>query len=172
MVKARTRNEEWHVTVAGVDPVIWATWCAESGIKPLYIELSNFERQLMCAAKTDPTEMITDGIEEDNGGLPSTTRIVRVKHEASELWDDEVTVYYECHVKLDGPFRVDWPNASRDLYREQRWYRTRRSLSPFDPDTFRDLAHSQSKPSSVAGVEYEVCLSDTNPGLDSRWISK
>lgn len=171
MVKPRSREEEWHVTVEGVDAVTWANWCAESGIKPLYIELSNFERQLMCAAQDDPSDMILLCTKE-GGGLPGTTKIVRVKHEVSELWDDEVAVYYECHVKLDGPFRVDWPNASRDLYRDERWYRTRRSAAPFDPATFRDLARSQSKPSVIAGMEYEACLSDTNPGLDSRWISK
>ena len=157
------RHEEYHVTVEG-DPFQWRGFCAAVGIKPLWIELSTFERQLMCAAKYDPTRHIE---------LTGAFKIVRVKHEVSELQEFERALYWECHVKLNGPFYAKAPMASRDLYRPDRWYITRREDQPFDYLEFVDWVkfHSAAREGlTVAGFEYEAALKDTNRDLDGNWI--
>lgn len=178
-------NGEWHVTVEG-SPILWHRLCTDLGIKPLWIELSNFERQLMCASKQDPREILL------GPGVARQFKVVRIKHEVQPVtrtfdvstYSDpavyytqltpppEHVCYYECHVKIDGPFIPNLPNASRDLFRDNRWYLTERSDKPFDPSWFLlhcrfILRHSTC---NVVGGEYEACILDTNRGLDNRWM--
>lgn len=190
--------EEFHVTVKG-DAVRWPIYCANIGIKPLWIELNNFERQLMCATNKDPrVEWAGRTMLEyfERGGF----QILRVKHERqvprNRVWEflpasvpmsldlenpprpvstKVITpVYYECHVKLNGLFRPDFYMASRDLYREERWYVTRRQATPFDPETFRATVQSvldaSHWPAQIRSIEYEACLSDSHPELDAHWL--
>jgi hypothetical protein len=162
------RHEEWHVTVKG-DPIAWAAFCAENGIKPLHIELSNRETQLMCAASFDPRALIHEVLDENERQLFT---IIRVKHEVSDLLDGEVALYWEAHVKFNGPFRVDRKGTSRDLFRthQQRWYMTHRQATPFEAEAFAARAQMMSKPSQFAECEYEACILDTNPALDGGWL--
>lgn len=155
-----SRHEEWHVTVDGVSPLAWETFCCLNGIKPLFIELNNFNTQLMCAAKVDPSNRIReDGI-----------NIVRIKHEVSVPVFSEAQLYWECHVKLDGPFNPKIHGASRDLYRANRWYVTHRRTAAFKNDFawFIDLVVEQGN--KFAGYEYECAVLDTNPELDRGWL--
>jgi hypothetical protein len=154
-----TRHEEWHVTVLG-DPVLWGVFCSNNGIKPLYIELNNYERQLMCACRTDPTDLIRKH--------PRFT-IIRRKHEVNRLFEHEIPLYYEQHVKFDGRFDPSLPWSSRDLFRQRRWYLTKRWRSDFNPIYFADTAKEMATSSKLAGWEYEICVEDTNPELDARW---
>lgn len=162
------RHEEWHVTVKG-DPIAWAAFCAENGMKPLHIELSNRETQLMCAASFDPRALIHELVDENERQLFT---IIRVKHEVSDLLDGETALYWEAHVKFNGPFRIDRKGTSRDLFRthEQRWYMTHRQATPFVADAFAARAQMMSKPSQFAECEYEACILDTNPALDGGWL--
>lgn len=177
--------EEHHVTVEG-DPFQWRGFCAQLGIKPLWIELSTFERQLMCAI----TRRADEAIRAINA--TGSFKIVRIKHEVQphtvdcnfvetgpyirHVPDVAEVKYYECHVKLDGPFRPAIRMASRDLFRAERWYCTLRTTQPFDPRDFVErvkfwasIADGWRGPSRVAGFEYEACVLDTNPELDARW---
>ncbi len=179
------RHEEFHVTVEG-DPFRWQGFCVSHGIKPLWIELNNFETQLMCASPTDPTEFIKAA------GWP----IVRVKQEVAPVSIDvtthgvdpkdwpqilrtfplakgETALYHECHVKIDGPF-ISWmPMASRDLYRHNRWYVTKRQERPFDPDRFakhvKFILDHEPGGCRIAEHEYEVCIVDSNKDIDKNW---
>jgi hypothetical protein len=158
----KQRSHEWHVTVAPSScPVRWHRFCEQFGLKPLWIELNNFSRQLMCAAHQDVSE---DCI---LAGFP----VIRVKHEVSSPLHGEEVLYYECHVKLDGPFRPGAPKASRDLYRENRWYVTQRETKDFSPRPFVEWVrgHPLSGELKVVAYEYEACLEDSNPELDARW---
>lgn len=160
------RHEEWHVTVAG-DPFQWRGFCAANDIKPLWIELNNFERQLMCAASFNPCERI----------MQAKYTILRVKHEVSALRDDERALYFEAHLKLDGPFRPEIHMASRDLFRTSRWYVTKRAHDVFNAaEWMQNMLGSitsevvnVNQRSVFAGCEYEACLLDSNPELDSGW---
>jgi len=160
------RFEEWHVTILG-DPIAWHAFCLEHGLKPLYIELQNGELQLMCASAHDPRYFLSGVVDEDERPI---FPVVRVKHEVSALRDGETAVYYEAHVKFNGPWRTDRKGVSRDLFRVQRWYMTKRSRAPFDADAHAKLSTSQARPSRFAEVEYEVCILDTNPKLDEGWL--
>ena len=165
-----TRHEEWHVTVSA-DPVRWHVACLDMCIKPLYIELNNFERQLMCVAPFNPCERIMQR------GIP----IIRVKHEVSELAPDETACYWECHLKFNGPFQPGLPWSSRDLYRPARWYVTHRQAHPFTEEVVTRIRERVSDrtthptlgwhtgPSEFASYEYEACTLDSNPELDGRW---
>jgi hypothetical protein len=163
--------EEWHITV-DADPVRWHHFCGIIGVKPLYIELSTFERQLMCASKHNPA----DDIMRQGRNFLGQAQIIRIKHEVAALALGEQSVYYECHVKLDGPFDPDAEQmVSRDLYRKDRWYITKRSLSPFSAQEFVDDVRTfaiDAKHVVIAGWEYEAALIDTNPGLDARWVRR
>jgi hypothetical protein len=176
-------HEEWHITVAGAtadDVLRWRATCASLGVKALWIELSTFERQLMCASSYNCAQAIT----------ARGWEIIRVKHEMQPTRLDVSTfekpntfldvpqqyVYHECHVKLDGIFRANFPMASRDLLREHRWYATFRQVAPFDPSDFLDritrwalIPDGWRGVSSVAGYEYEAAILDTNPNLDQHW---
>jgi len=166
-----TRREEWHVTVAG-DPIKWHAVCGLLNIKPLYIELNTFQRQLMCAAPFNPCERIMQM------GIP----ITRVKHEVESLLPGEVALYWECHLKFNGPFQHGIFGSSRDLYRADRWYLTHRQETEFDHSVVDDLAAAVTfhtthptlawhhHPSILAGFEYEACVLDSNPELDSEWL--
>lgn len=190
------RHEEFHVTVAPSKTQTtfgltrtrnlafdWRRFCETLQIKPLWIELNTFETQLMCAAPTDPTELI----------IRAGYEILRFKHEVgvepinvSTFQDlgprfipgtEPRALYYECHVKLDGPFRPDLPLASRDLYRQERWYMTHRSSAPFDGKAFVDavmgnLRHTGDEITTLAGWEYEAAIEDTNSALDAKWIER
>lgn len=158
------RREEWHVTVSGVAPGQWHAFCEEQRIKPLFIELNNRALQLMCELREDP----------ETSGLLETIaeagwKVERIKHEVSALRPGEEVVYYECHVKFDGPFRADRRLASRDLFRTDRWYQTRRSPTPFVPEKFASQAALLAKGSKLDHFEYEICIRDTNPRLDDGW---
>lgn len=166
------RHEELHVTVEG-DPLEWADFCRQFGYKPLYIELSNLSRQLMLAVSyqgAEEAQALADNVQ-DRG-----FRIVRIKHEVSALREGETPIYYETHVKLDGEMRPDRQGASRDLYRSNRWYMTRRAGAvqgqppPFKAEAFVEQAARWAKQSTVVGVESEYCLLDTNPALDAGWL--
>lgn len=165
----RGRFEEWHVTVEDSNAIDWFVFCLDKGIKPLFIELSTGELQLMCAASFDPTEMI-----EARGRF----KIIRRKHEVSELREGEVALYYEAHLKFDGVYRADLTTASRDLYRstdpkQTRWYLTKRHpKKPIDLVDFGERGRivSQGKGSVMIGGEAEIVILDTNPGLDANWM--
>lgn len=184
-------HEETHITVDG-DPIRWHRWCLSHGIKPLWIELNTFQRQLMCAIKTHGPESVAWWQQRivDAGFI-----IVRVKREI-QPYKLDITVhsdtekryldvptpaeaiYYECHAKFDGPFRPSWHMASRDLYRENRWYVTTRRSRPFDPQEWLDtvagwarVADGWRDVSVLVGSEYEAAVLDTNPELDARWSS-
>lgn len=167
-------REEWHITVSHDNASAvanWHRWCQRQKIKPLYIELSNFERQLMCAASRDVSQAVAD----------AGWKIIRVKRERetqSGASGDLGALYYECHVKIDGQLEDLGPGvgASRDLYRADRWYATQRSNRPFDPSLFIDVVGRElvrlrpSRSNRIAGYEYEACLLDTNRGLDAGWL--
>lgn len=156
-----SRHQEWHVTVAPDNVIVWNKFCRLWNIKPLYIELNNFNRQLMCAASFDPITIIREGGYE----------IIRIKHEVSAVLPGDTTCYWECHVKLNGEFNADAPMASRDLYRQFRWYVTKREYAPFDAQDFANyvIQSGIGCMSDVAEFEYEACLLDTNPSLDAGW---
>lgn len=169
-------NQEWHITVEG-DPIKWWEWCTRERIKPLWIELNNFERQLMCAitpADLERDEAVIEGFEED---IARHFKIVRVKHEVqpedprfAQILGFGQVQYYECHAKINGIFEPDWPMASRDLYRAARWYITRRQTTPFDPNHFAyHVRKGLRSTSRLESFEYEACVRDTNPSLDQHW---
>lgn len=164
------RHEEFHVTVKG-DHRLWAAFCEENGLKPLFIELADAQHtlQLMCEAKFDPRPLIIQMVDENDRQLFT---IVRVKHEVSALVGDEKALYWEAHAKFEGPWRTDRRGVSRDLYRahQGRWYMTKRSLEPFDGEGFALRAQSLSKPSRFIECEYEACILDTNRALDGGWL--
>jgi len=176
------RKGEWHITVEGnnfQNVLRWSAFCAQTGIKPLWIELNDYRRQLMCAARENVSRDI------HAAGFD----IIRVKHEVqptcqrldisthkdilpmSKFLDvpAEVAVYYECHVKFDGPFKPIMPMASRDLLRESRWYMTSRATQPFDYAALVHEACGANPDCRFAGYEYEAALIDSNPGLDKGW---
>lgn len=173
-------HEEWHVTVKG-DPFQWRGICAQLGIKPLWIELNNFERQLMSASGFNPltiTNVSGQSVIEAAG-----FKVERIKHEVQpsdpaqlgRFGPDDV-VYYECHIKLDGPFMPQLAMSSRDLFRDSRWYLTRRSAFSFEPSDFlrrvqQYLMRGQMYSGDIAGWEYEVAVMDTNRGIDHRWVT-
>lgn len=185
-------KHEHHITVAG-DPLMWRGWCAAAGIKSLWIELNTFERQLMCAITGSDLERECCTIEAYIKDIGKSFAIERIKHEVQpELIDISThckeaylsvprvidgAVYYECHVKLDGPFLPHVAGSSRDLFRDSRWYVTRRQPEPFNPEVF---AHTVTKrvntdtqwrgASRVHSFEYEACVRDTNPKLDQHWM--
>ncbi len=163
-----TRHEEWHITVKG-DPLLWAQFCRENGLKPLFLEMPNHTTQLLSASSFDPRPLLNEVLGENERALFT---VIRVKHEVSLARDSEKPVYYEAHVKFNGPFRTDRKGASRDLYRthEQRWYLTHRQSTPFAADAFAAKAVSLAKPSRFDAVEYEAVLIDTNPALDGGWL--
>lgn len=169
-------RQEWHVTVTG-DPMQWHRFLSgiKGIVKPLWIELNNFERQLMCASTVmNPSEII----------MRRGFRIVRVKHEVEAPILDisthspssltppvEGALYYETHVKFNGRFLPHLPMASRDLYRADRWYLTHRSEQPFDHMDFVRWAQQIVVGSNTfAGAEHEACLHDSNQELDARWV--
>lgn len=181
------RHEEYHVTVApGTDRRRFQQYCEVLNgtigrkIKALDIELNTFERQLMVAANFNAAEALLMG-----GFL-----ILRVKHEVSVPHLDITThgepstvylaerpvpnaVYYECHVKLNGQFRGDLPCTSRDLFRHNRWYMTKRSPAPFNPGAFVDTVTRLTRDGShVDSFEYEACLHDSRPQLDTQWMKQ
>lgn len=175
-------KDEWHITVVG-DQHEWRGWCTNMGIKPLRIELSTFEVQLMCAI---PGTWVTDEYGpcvSPDAAIASLIKemqtfdkfhVVRVKHEVQCHAIIPRVLYYECHVKLDGPFAPAQRMASRDLFRDQRWYLTRRRLEPFDALYFvecvrHQLLHDNNR-SVISGWEYEAAIIDTYPELDSRWV--
>ena len=171
------RHEEWHVTVDGINPMLWEAHCRAHGWKPLYIELTNGRRQLMLATPDDPRcEMagyVTRG----------WYTLARVKHEVSDVLPGETACYWEAHYKIDGEWMDSYASAvpahdfhlaaSRDLYRLKRSYVTRRERHRFDPQAgvaFEYVKFSLGPHRTLVGVEYEACLLDTNPGLDDFWI--
>lgn len=166
------RRQEFHVTVASDDACRWKKFCASYNaprraghLKPLWIELNNFERQLMYAC----SEKVIGEV------ILAQFRIARVKHEVDVVFPEDTPVYYECHVKLDGRFRADLPWSSRDLYRSNRWYLTHRADRPFSALDFLEEVKRMNRgrdgfgPSTIAGMEYEACLYDSNPSLDRYW---
>jgi hypothetical protein len=164
---ALPRHEEWHATVEG-NPIEWYQFCIDHGFKPLFIELSNMTLQLMCASDMDPRP-----------ALLGRWEVLRVKHEVSEPRDDEQVLYWECHVKINGPYRRDLAKklahrTSRDLYRGgYRWYVTHRQGTPFDAEALVDnyvRRMANYRGLSVDGHEYEACILDTNPALDENWL--
>lgn len=176
------RREEWHVTVRGVSACRWARMCHETivgpnrlELKPLDIELSTFERQLMCASPINPVDALLETKRYYNWpDVQDNFEIVRIKHECEVAGDFGLfgANYYECHVKLDGEFDPCAPFLmSRDLYRAQRFYATMRRYQPFDAEAFVESVKAFFRPTAhVAGHEYEACLSDTNEALDARWV--
>lgn len=160
------RHEEFHVTVEGMNPIDWFNLCSDLDIKPLHIELNNMNLQLMCATSENPEELV-EKINAIEGA-----RVVRVKHEVNIMTAEERPVYYECHVKLEGDMLGNIPMSSRDLYRGNRWYLTKRSASPFSAEDFyRGVIRRMENRSNqkVLGFEYEVCVQDTNPSIDAGW---
>jgi hypothetical protein len=159
------RHEEWHLTVKG-NPLLWHAFCLEMGVKPLWIELNNFERQLMCAI-TDPVKAAAVKRRIEQNGV---FKLLREKYEVMPNGSEENPLYYECHVKLDGPFIPTYRMSSRDLYRDERWYLTERWNSPFNPLRFIEQVRASLEGiCKVVGSEYEVALIDTNPDLDVNW---
>lgn len=162
---AKPRFEEWHVTVDDTNAIDWFVFCVDKGIKPLFVELSTGELQLMCAASFDPTPLI-----EERGRF----KIIRIKHEVSELREGEVALYYEAHLKFDGLYRADLATASRDLYRlGRRWYLTKRHpKKPIDLVDFGERGRivAKGKENTLVGGEAEIVVLDTNPGLDTNWM--
>jgi len=165
--KPAERIEEYHVTVEDINPIDWFNFCHDLDVKPLHIELNNMNLQLMCALGEDPEVLI-----EKLGADYKDARVVRVKHEVNIMTAEERPVYYECHVKLEGPMLGNIPMSSRDLYRGNRWYLTKRSVSPFSAEDFyRGVIRRMENRSNqkVLGFEYEVCVQDTNPSIDAGW---
>lgn len=184
-------HEEWHVTVEG-DPLRWHSLCGSLGLKPLWIELNTFERQLMCASSWDPRVTNPRGhVIIEAAGF----KIVRVKHEiqpcvrkidittaghyhpiyhTEQVPDPKSVIYYECHVKFNGPFTPSLPLTSRDLFRQDRWYITHRQRTPFNAMAFVSLVHNQlvveGVPFEHAGHEYEAAVYDSNSDLDASWL--
>lgn len=174
-------REEWYVTVEGIFPVVWHRFCVGRKVKPLYIELSNGSLQLMCGLNRNPNASFLAAIGKAGG------RIVRVKHEVQpghpqfERPSGPSIVYYECHVKIDGPYADDPQDLpsdmgiSRDLFRPNRWYLTKRRPEPFDAANFAAgvktfLSWDLTDRCRIVGVEYEACLTDTNKALDEGWL--
>lgn len=186
--------QELHITVTG-DQHQWRGFCTRLGIKALHIELSTFERQLMCAipgswwvneyGKDVPVVAISHSL--TNEMHRAGFQVVRVKHEHQAEIVEVVGIvnhlqrepeqtygvkYYECHVKLDGEFMPYLQMTSRDLFRDERWYCTLRQATPFNPRDFVDHVRNSTRGHAViAGWEYEACVLDTNPELDARWAS-
>jgi hypothetical protein len=170
-VRSAERVEEFHVTVDGVNPIDWFNFCSDHEVKPLHIELNTMGLQLMCALGEDPEVLIKKLTTYEWPGA-ETVRVVRVKHEVNPMTANERPVYYECHVKLEGPMLGNIPMSSRDLYRGNRWYLTKRSANPFSAEDFyRGVVKRMDNRSNqkVLGFEYEVCVQDSNPSLDSGW---
>lgn len=168
------RSVEAHVTVGNVDPIEWFNFCHEHTLKPLYIELSNHAIQLMCAvAVAGPDDEFLKTLQEDFREAFPQGEVLRVKVETNLMTPEERSVYYECHVKIDGPMRTDMPwMSSRDLYRKDRWYLTLRSPHPFDGEAFyrKVIKRLEGRATQrVVSYEYEVAILDTNPGLDAGW---
>jgi len=146
-------------------------------VKPLYIELSNRNLQLMCACGQDWLDTKSaNGTHEDFLNAVAHAfpdgRVTRLKHEVSALAPGEHALYWEAHVKVDGVFRPDFGMASRDLYREKRWYVTRRLRQQFDGLAFAKLTEGRLKHKAdqkYDSFEYEAVLIDTNPELDKGW---
>ena len=186
-------QQEWHITVNDYEPVRWHQWCTDQGIKPLFIELNNFERQLMCAISLKQYNALTqwDGGLNAKYGLVEAIElagfsVLRVKYEVQPRAIDVTThgdkekvwhrppvdnaLYYECHIKLEGQFRPEFRMASRDLYRRHRWYVTHRQDGPFTPEKFVEIVERRiASRNPIIEFEYEACLVDTNKGLDARW---
>lgn len=182
------RHQEYHITVEG-DPLAWVRTCHELNIKPLWIELNTFERQLMCAIKLSREwEWTAEAWAECITAHGFT--VIRVKDAVCPYKLDVSTfdkpnqflemptqaLYYECHAKFDGPFRPSWHMSSRDLLREDRWYVTRRQPEPFAVKEWLDMVQRWAfmsdgfrGPSCLAGWEYEAAVLDTNPKLDEHW---
>jgi hypothetical protein len=186
------RHQEYHITVTG-DPFAWVRTCHELNIKPLWIELNNFERQLMCAIKlTREWEWTAEAWAACIEAHGFT--VVRIKDEIApykldvtchgdddgkrwlEVPSRDKAIYYECHAKFDGPFRPAWHMSSRDLLRPERWYATNRSEKPFDAKAWVEMVTQWAAmpdgwrgPSTLAGWEYEAAVLDTNPNLDAHW---
>lgn len=188
-------HEETHITVADngyANVRRWVDFCRAHSIKPLHIELNTLERQLMCAIRTHGR----DDVNWWTGEVAKAGfKVTRIKQEIQPYVLDITTfgddgkkfldvpaprdvVYYECHVKFDGPFRPFIYLSSRDLLREGRWYMTRRSRAPFDVDAcVRMFTEWGASPdgwrgaSQYAGHEYEAAVLDTNPKLDQHWES-
>jgi hypothetical protein len=121
--QASTR-EEYHVTVEG-DPFQWRGYCVGANIKPLWIELNNFERQIMCAITPKNLEDDCCDLDAFVKDISRRFTVVRVKKEVQParldvstfgnpgvfIYSPRVTpnaIYYECHVKLDGKFNPDF----------------------------------------------------------------
>lgn len=175
-----TRHEEWHITVEG-DVLEFVRLCEGYGVKPLVIELSNRNIQLMSATSDDPYQSgFYDAVAEK-------FKVLRVKYEVDRLLPGETPLYFETHVKLEGIFRYDRQGASRDVLRSaahnaNRWYLTKRTKAiavgvgggitvGYDPGHFANTeAPLLAKGSRVVGAESEFCLHDSNPGLDANWL--
>lgn len=159
-------ESEWHHTVKG-DVYRWLDFCSFVGVKPLFIELNNWSRQLMCASPRDLTQAIR---------INCDFELLRTKHEVypPSKPDGVIVKYYESHVKLNGPFLPITGASSRDLLREHRWYVTRRQSKSFDAAVFADRVFSwlqvNHNESAIAEIEYEACILDTNPDLDKGWL--
>lgn len=173
---ALVRHQEWHVTVTGGSPVAWHKLCTGIGMKPLFIELSNRQLQLMMASKFDPAAVLKDA--DSVTPLQLFERkgftVVRSKHEVSDVLEGEAALYWEVHLKFDGLFRPDRAGTSRDLFRAAgpyagRWYLTVRKPKPFDPMVYVNQAATLGKGSTFKGFEYEAALTDTNPSIDKGW---
>jgi len=131
--------------------------------------------QLMCAVGQDWfTFKSANGVIDDllteitNAGF----EVLRHKHEVSEIREGEKPLYWECHVKIDGTFRTDFGQTSRDLFRKNRWYVTRRLQRRFDGEAFAELIRRRlvgKADQQFDSYEYEACIVDTNPGLDRGW---
>lgn len=181
---------EWHVTVDNECVGDWAEFCqrvTNKGfpIKALYIELNTFERQLMSASSWDPRACIDNENATRRYLKKPEFKVLRVKHELAPNWKgrselpvtygfpERLAVYYECHVKLDGTFAPSMIMSSRDLFRQHRWYVTKRHTTPFSPETFATLVKSSlerhGNASRVHSFEYEQCVLDTNEELDRNW---
>src|SRR5688572_6411795 len=95
-------RQEFHVTVDG-DPFKWRGLCASMNIKPLWIELNNFERQLMCAITG--ADMLRECVTNVGPYVKDFERagfqILRTKHEV-EVPKIEVTTHGQV-----GPYYVD-----------------------------------------------------------------
>jgi hypothetical protein len=96
--------------------------------------------------------------------------------DTGKRWLEVQAIYWEIHAKFDGPFRPAWHMSSRDLFREDRWYLTRREPQPFRFKEWLDMVQRWALmqdgwrgPSCLAGWEYEAAVLDTNPNLDARW---
>jgi hypothetical protein len=184
--QASTR-EEYHVTVEG-DPFQWRGYCVGANIKPLWIELNNFERQIMCAITPKNLEDDCCDLDAFVKDISRRFTVVRVKKEVQPARSRRLDVRKSrrvhlltaCHPERDllrVPREVGRQvqprlrRASRDLFRAERWYVTKRQREPFNPDDFaRLIANMVSYDSKFVAFEYEAAILDTNPELDARWM--